>query len=67
MRIPLALIDSVDVSFESGLLKTPPFEVSARGGHLGLSQGLIDPTDDEKVQLQALAEEIRAAIGRGAS
>ncbi|MDQ2675703.1 MAG: hypothetical protein M3Y34_02755 [Actinomycetota bacterium] len=62
-RVPVYLMKSVEVSFESGLLKTPYFRIEGVGG-VGVTLGL-DPKESDKPALESLAGEIDAAISKG--
>jgi hypothetical protein len=62
-RIPVAMMESVDAAFDSGLLKTPRLEIVGRED-LGLGSMLlpIDPDPSEQAAVAQLAEEIQRAI-----
>jgi hypothetical protein len=62
-RIPLELIESVELSLDKGLLKTPTLRVYASGGCLGLGQP-FEASDAELPVLVALVEEMQAAVAR---
>jgi hypothetical protein len=62
VRIPIELIESVELSLEKGMVKQPHLEIAARGGCLGLTQG-FEADDTEVSQLQDLVEAVRRAIG----
>jgi hypothetical protein len=66
-RIPIELIESIELKLDRGLMKTPSLRVEAGGGSLGLEQP-FEPADAEVPALEALAEAVRGAIasaGRG--
>ena len=65
-RLPVELIDEVNLTLERGMLKTPRLEVlnnPAKGNSYGV-QLPLDPNDDEVPALQQLAEAMQAAIER---
>jgi hypothetical protein len=64
-RIPIELIESVDASFDSGLLKSPRLEIVGRED-LGIGDMLlpIEPDPSEQAAVAQLAEEIEKAIER---
>jgi hypothetical protein len=68
-RLPVELIDEVNLTFEKGMLKTPRLEVlsnPAKDDSYGV-QLPLDPSDDEVPALQQLADAMQAAIdGEGA-
>jgi hypothetical protein len=61
-RLPVYLMTGVELSFETGMLKTPYFQIDAVGG-AGLSLGL-EPTDSDRLALESLAVEIESAISK---
>ena len=63
VRIPLTLMTGIELSLESGMLKTPALTIEASGGCLGLHQA-FEPSDEEAVALEAFAAEMQAAIER---
>src|SRR4029077_447063 len=62
-RIPVAMMEGANVSFDSGLLKTPRIEIVGRDdlnlGHMLLP---IDPDPSEQAAVTQLVEEIQKAI-----
>ncbi len=62
-RIPVAMMESANASFDSGMLKTPKLEIVGRGdlnlGHLLLP---FDPDPSEQAAVAQLVEEIQKAI-----
>jgi hypothetical protein len=62
-RIPVAMMESANASFDSGLLKTPRIEIVGRGD-LGLGSMLlpIDPDPSEQAAVAQLTGEIQKAI-----
>ncbi len=66
-RIPVAMMESADASFDSGLLKTPRIEITGRTDlNLGSMLLPVDPDPSEQAAVAQLVEEIQTAIeGRG--
>ena len=62
-RIPVAMMESANASFDSGMLKTPKLEIVGRDdlnlGHLLLP---FDPDPSEQAAVAQLVEEIQKAI-----
>jgi hypothetical protein len=64
-RIPVAMMESAEASFASGLLKTPRIEIAGRDDlNLGSMLLPIDPDPSEQAAVAQLVDEIQAAIER---
>ncbi|HEY7257128.1 MAG TPA: hypothetical protein VH476_10650 [Solirubrobacterales bacterium] len=62
-RIPVAMMESAEASFDSGMLKTPKLVITGREDlQLGDLQLPFDPDPSEQAAVAQLVEEIQRAI-----
>jgi hypothetical protein len=61
VRMPLALLEEVTVSFKSGLLAQPAITFQGRNGALGYNRA-IEPPDHQRPEIEAFVAEVNKAI-----
>lgn len=63
VRLPVALIEGAEVSFDKGLIAQPSITFKGRNGGMGYTKA-IDPPDMLKPELESFAAAVSAAAAK---